>query len=392
MLTVPDRSAAETSAELTYFPAEVLLEFVATVLVAAGAREADASAVAQHLVEANLQGHDSHGVGMLPAYVRHVRAGLVNLASTPRLIQESGVVIKVDADSGWGALAGRFAIESGIPVARAQGAAVVTLANAHHLGRIGAFAEQALAAGLISLHFVNVMDHAPLVAPFGGKEARLGTNPVCIGFPARDDQAPVLLDMATSRIALGKARVAAARGERVPFGSILDAAGRPTDDPSGISGFEVQGALASMGEHKGYGLALMCELLAGALSGAGTIQPGSPRRGGIKNSMLSILLDPERFGDPDWLREEASRMCAYACSAPRMEAHEAVLVPGDPERIRRRDRDRTGIALDQQTLLQLEEVAVSAGLPGPGELRYASRQSRPAPNTIPSSPSTTEQS
>lgn len=350
------------STALRRLPAASLRQFIRAVLEAAGARDRDASAVAHHLVQANLMGHDSHGISMLPAYVKHIQAGLVDLAADPRVKHQSGVVLQVDAGGGWGAPAGKFAVEAAIPVARAQGAALVTLANVHHLGRIGAFAEYALSAGLVSLHFVNVMDHAPLVAPFGGIEARLGTNPVCIAFPVQDHHAPVLLDMATSRIALGKARVAAARGERVPFGSILDAAGRPTDDPSGVAGFEVRGALTSMGDHKGYGLALMCELLAGALSGAGTVQPGNPRRGGIQNSMLSILINPEFFGDPEWLRAEATRMCDFACSSPAMAGHDAVLIPGDPERLRSRARGSEGIGLDRETLRQLEEVAEAVGI------------------------------
>lgn len=360
-----DRSSPTGASQrpgLRHIPAPELRQFITKVLATAGARAEDASDVAHHLVTANLMGHDSHGAGMLPAYVRHIQAGLVNLSATPRITLQSGVILKIDADAGWGAPSGRFAIDSAIPIAKAHGAAIVTLANVHHLGRIGAFAEHALASGLVSLHFVNVMDHAPLVAPFGGKEARLGTNPICIGFPARDDEAPVLLDMATSRIALGKARVAAARGERVPFGSILDAAGRPTDDPSGVAGFEVRGALTSMGEHKGYGLALICELLAGALSGAGTVEPGNPRRGGIQNSMLSILIDPEFFGDPAWLRAEATRMCEYACSSPAMAGHDAVLIPGDPERLRSRERNIKGIGLDRETLRELKEVAEAIGI------------------------------
>jgi hydroxycarboxylate dehydrogenase B len=339
-----------------------LERFAATLLKAAGARSDDAEEVARHLVTANLMGHDSHGVGMLPAYVRHVRDGLVDVAARPKLLTDRGAVIQFEGAGAWGAMAGRIAIAAGVERAREFGLVAVTLANAHHLGRIGAFAEQAAARGLVSIHFVNVIDHAPLVAPFGGIQPRLGTNPVCIAFPASDEQPIVLLDMATSRISLGKARVAAARAQKVPFGSILDADGNPTDDPSGVAGFEVQGALTSMGEHKGYGLALVAELLAGVLSGAGTIQPETPRHGGIRNCMTSILLDPARFGRLDWMHAEIARMCAFARSAAPIELDGRVLIPGDPERACYLDRSRNGIPVEPETAGQLEQTAVALGL------------------------------
>jgi uncharacterized oxidoreductase len=342
-----------------------LERFAAELLRAAGARSDDAEEVARHLVTANLMGHDSHGVGMLPAYVRHVRDGLVDVAARPRLTTDHGAVIQFDGAGAWGAMSGRMAIAAGVERAREVGLVAVTLANAHHLGRIGAFAEQAAAHGLVSIHFVNVIDHAPLVAPFGGTQPRLGTNPVCIALPASGKQPIVLLDMATSRISLGKARVAAARGEKVPFGSILDADGHPTDDPSGVTGFEVQGALTSMGEHKGYGLALIAELIAGVLSGAGTIQPETPRHGGIRNCMTSILFDPARFGRLEWIHAEIARMCAFARSAAAIESDGRVLIPGDPERAFYLDRSRNGVPVELETARQLKQTAIALGVDTP---------------------------
>jgi hydroxycarboxylate dehydrogenase B len=342
-------------------PADLLARFATDLLEHAGARSDDAAAVAQHLVTANLMGHDSHGVGMLPAYVRHIQAGLVNVQATPRLTRDTGAILQVDADGGWGVSSGRFAMAAGSARARELGLAMVTIAHSHHLGRIGAFAELAANDGLVSLHFVNVVDHAPLVAPFGGAEARLGTNPVCIAFPATHSRPVFLLDMATSWIALGKARVAASRGERVPFGAILDKDGHPTDDPAGIAGFEVEGALTPMGAHKGYALGLAAELLAGVLSGAGTIQPDNRRRGGIQNSMTSILISPNHLADPDWMEREVSRMCDYACAARPAEPGGRILVPGDPERLSAELRNEGGIPLDPETLLQLKDTARSLG-------------------------------
>ncbi|MEE2566173.1 malate/lactate/ureidoglycolate dehydrogenase [Hyphobacterium marinum] len=343
-------------------PSETLSAFCRDALIAAGARDGDARKVAAQLVEANLAGHDSHGAGLLPAYVKHAKGGLVDLAAEPDLTDDTGAILKIDAKGGWGRPSGDFAMAKGAARAEVQGSAIVALANAHHLGRIGAYGELAAQAGLISIHFVNVTDHDPMVAPYRGSDARFGTNPVCIAFPPTPERAMFLLDMATSRIALGKARVAANRGDRVAFGAIIDENGMPTDDPSGFKGFELKGALAPLGDHKGYGLAFAAELLAGVLTGGGTIQPANERRGGIRNHMLSILLKPDAFGDPDAMEAEMDAMMAYALASPPADWDSPVLMPGDPERALRAKRAQTGIPFDPVTLGELNKAAEGLGL------------------------------
>ncbi|MAL10418.1 MAG: malate/lactate/ureidoglycolate dehydrogenase [Maricaulis sp.] len=346
----------------TRIHAPVLTGFAARVLQAGGAREADARAVADHLVAANLAGHDSHGIGLLPAYTMHIAKGLVSLDARAAVTHRHGAIVKLDAGRGWGRPAGEAAMREGAALASKLGIAAVTLANAHHLGRIGAYGEIAAQAGLVSLHFVNVTDHDPMVAPYRGSDARFGTNPVCIALPATPGRAMFLLDMATSQIALGKARVAANKGKRVPFGSVLDAQGQPTDDPSGFAGFELTGALTAFGGHKGYGLAFAAELLAGVLSGGGTIQPAHERRGGIQNQLLSILIDPAAFGDEAAMDAETDAMMAYALASLPADWDSPVLMPGDPERALRAKRAATGIPVDVTTLAQLNETAADAGI------------------------------
>ena len=344
-------------------PADRLTAFARDTLAAAGARAEDADAVARHLVEANLTGHDSHGVGMLPAYVSHIRKAVVTLDATDTVLTDTAVLHRIDANGGWGAPAAARFIDALCEKAKAAGLAAGTIGNVHHLGRIGAWAERAAAAGLVSMHFVNVTDHDPLVAPFRGSDARFGTNPVTIAWPATKDRPLFLLDMATSQIALGKARVAANKGVKVPFGSIIDEQGRPTDDPSGMSGFEMKGALTPLGRHKGYGLAFACELLAGVLSGAGTMQPGTQRRGGIQNRMFSVLVDPEAFGEPGWMEAEIDAMADYALASPPMDWDSPVLYPGDPERAWRGKRMKQGVPLDAETVKQLNGAAALFDLP-----------------------------
>lgn len=346
----------------TRLPAEALLTFCQAVLESVGTRADDARRVASQLVDANLAGHDSHGAGLLPAYAKHAREGLVTLDAEPEITTDAGAILRIDAKGGWGRPSGDFAMARGVERAEESGSAIVGLANAHHLGRIGAYGEIAAQAGLISIHFVNVTDHDPMVAPYRGSDARFGTNPVCIAFPPTPSRAMFLLDMATSRIALGKARVAANRGDRVAFGAIIDADGMPTDDPSGFKGFELKGALAPLGDHKGYGLAFAAELLAGVLTGGGTIQPGNARRGGIRNQMLSILLKPEAFGDPDAMDAEMDAMMAYALASPPADWDSPVLMPGDPERALRAKRAQTGIPFDPVTLGEMNKAAEAVGI------------------------------
>ncbi len=345
-------------------PAPELIAFGAAALEKAGARPHDAQLVSDHLVMANLSGHDSHGIGLLPAYVKHAVEGLVDVSATPETIHDSGAVLKIAGHDAWGRMAGEFAMKAAFPKADALGACVVTLSNAHHLGRIGAYGEMAAQAGFVALFFVNVTDHDPMVAPYLGTDSRFGTNPVCIALPPTGAKPAFLLDMATSRIAMGKARVAANKGLRVPFGSILDENGQPTDDPSGFKGFEQKGALAPFGDHKGYGLAFAAELLAGVLSGGGTIQPENERRGGIRNQMMAIVLQPDAFGDPAAMEREMEAMWEYALASPPADWDSPVVAPGDPERALRKRRAAEGVPLDPETLKQLNAAGKAVGVEG----------------------------
>lgn len=345
-------------------PAPELIGFGEAALAKAGARANDARLVAEHLVMANLTGHDSHGIGLLPAYVKHAVNGLVDVKATPEILNDKGAILKVAGHDAWGRIAGEFAMTAAFPKAEELGACAVTLSNAHHLGRIGAYGEMAANAGLSAIFFVNVTDHDPMVAPYQGTDARFGTNPVCIALPPTGTKPAFLLDMATSRIAMGKARVAANKGLRVPFGAILDEDGLPTDDPSGFKGFEQKGALAPFGDHKGYGLAFAAELLAGVYSGGGTIQPGNERRGGIRNQMMAVIMQPDAFGDAEAMERETDAMWEYALASPPADWDSPVVAPGDPERSLRARRSAEGVPMDEETLKQLNAAAEAVGIEG----------------------------
>jgi uncharacterized oxidoreductase len=342
-----------------------LQEFAARTLAAAGSAEREATVVAGHLVQANLLGHDSHGVGMLPHYVSNVSAGVLVPNQQPLVVNDdSGNFAVWDGQGGYGQVIARDAMEWAVAAAQRHGVAVHGLRNTHHIGRVGAYGEMAAAAGLVALHFVNGNAGAPRVVPFRGREPRFSTNPVCIAVPGTNTTPPIILDMATSRIALGKVRVAYNEGQRVTEGALITADGKPTTDPSVIYR-EPPGAVLPFGEHKGYGLALIAELLAGAIAGAGTIQPENSRERGIVNGMLTIVVDPARLAGTAYAAAEINAMVAYAKSSAAGDPDLPVLVPGEPERLTRAQRLASGIEIDETTWEQIVAAAASVGVATP---------------------------
>ena len=331
------------------------------VFVAAGSDEAEARAVAENLVTANLMGHDSHGVILVPMYVAEALDGRLKRAASVSVVTDNGVFLLLDGNMGYGQVIGPQAMALGIAKARRNGAAIVGLRNTHHLGRIGAWGEQCADAGLVSIHYVTAVCHKPLVVPFGGTDARLSTDPICVTFPATERGPSIVLDMATSVVAGGKVKVARNKGLRVPEGRLIDAGGRPTTDP-GVIFPERTGAMLPMGEHKGSGLALICEILAGALTGGGASDPATAHEDKIKNNMLSIIFDPQGFGADIPFAAELDRFVAYIKASPAQPDVDAVMVPGEPERRARAIREKDGIPLDDTTWAELIEAGVSAGM------------------------------
>ena len=323
---------------------------------AAGSQPDEAQIIADHLIEANLRGHDSHGVGLIPNYLQHLANGTVFANRKGRIVSEDGSLIVYDGERAWGQIAAREAVMVGIAKARETGVAVVALRNPHHIGRVGTYGEMCADAGLVSIHFVNVTDARPAVAPWRGTDARFSTNPVCIAIPGPEPERPIILDMATSTIAMGKVRVARNKGERLKPGILIDGEGKPTTDP-GAMYRQPRGALMTMGEHKGYALAFVCEMLAGALCGSGTMRPERQGRGTATNGMLTIVIDPSRLVDREWLHEEIAAMTAYITASPPARPDEPVLIPGDPERRTRAERIANGVPIDDETWRELTVAA-----------------------------------
>lgn len=323
---------------------------VRAIFTAAGSSAREAELVAAQLVEANLTGHDSHGVGMVPRYIEVLRGGHLKANRHATVTLDTGAMLSLDGNEGYGQVMAHEAMEHGIARAREHGTAVVALRNSHHIGRIGHWAEQCLAAGFVSMHYVNVVSE-PVVAPFGGRDARFQTNPFCVGIPLPGRQ-PIVLDFATSRIAMGKVRVAMNKGEQVKPGTLLDRHGEPTTDPRELFARPDHGAIVPFGEHKGYGLAIVCELLGGALTGGRTLH-AKPSSRAIWNSMLSIVIDPARLGTLANLSAEAEEYIRWVRQSPVAEGVDRVRMPGEPEEEHRAERGRNGIPIDVTTWAEI---------------------------------------
>ena len=442
------RCAAATTAaaaDTVIFDAAKLNGFVRELLGGAGCGARERQLVADHLVQANLMGHDSHGVQMLPQYFAAVREGrlLPNVRPT-RLVAPGGggasatagdgPILSFDARGSFGQASCHEAVGAAIACARAHGVCLLTVRDAHHIGRVGTYAEQAAAAGLVFISFVNTTGHAPLVAPYGGTTAVCGTNPFTCAVPQGLAAAavaaagagataaaaaappppppPLVLDFATSTLANGKVMHAMYRGAAVPEGVLLDADGSPSVDPGCMweteegQGVQYQGGcITAFGLHKGSGLMLMAELLAGALTGArpeggGTIHPKNARRGATTNNLLAVLFDPLALGihhacdggsdgsaaaaegvttttttttpaataattraaAAASVDEEVTAFVEHFKAARPVAGGGGVLVPGEAEHMSMRRREREGVPVPAKTWQQMLEAADSVGL------------------------------
>lgn len=323
-----------------------------------GSDDSEASQVADHLVRANLAGHDSHGVGMLPAYVRLLHAGLLVPNQTAETVLDSGALLVIDARRGYGQRMAADAVRRAIGKAKELGACVLALRNSAHVGRIGTYGELAANAGCAFTAFVNVADHDPAQAPWACGEARLGTNPFCVAVPGQDGPA-LLLDMATTTIAAGKARVAFNKGVPVPEGSLIDDAGQPTTDPAAFIQ-DRAGALLSFGKHKGSGLAVMCEIMAAAV--AGGQRADETVHNGIVNSMLATVIDLSRLGDPAAIAQGIEASKTHLRAARVAPGFDEILLPGEPERRSSDRRSAQGIEVDANTWRDIRAAAESLGV------------------------------
>jgi len=345
---------------------ENLIDFVADVFVHADSSKEEARRIATYLTTANLTGHDSHGVIRVPVYMRWKKEGSVVPNQTPQVVVDLPSLAVVDGKFGYGQTVTPVAVKLGIEKCKKAGLAAVALRNAGHIGRVGDWAEMAAAEGLVSVHFVNAAGSL-LVAPYGGVEKRLSTAPYCVGIP-RKGQGPIVLDFATSIVAEGKCLVASRGGKKLPKGALIDADGTLSEDPHVLYGpytpdgprhhTKGTGAIRAFGDHKGSGLAFICELLGGALTGTGATAPD--RR--FANGMLAFYIDPKVIDPASFFDDEIARYVDFIRATKPVAGVEQVLIPGDPERKTRAERTKSGIPLPDDTWAAIVNTAREVGV------------------------------
>lgn len=346
--------------------AERLVDFVAQIFARLGSSPEEAARIGRYLVNANLTGHDSHGVARVPRYASWKRDGLLVADQVADRIVDTPVLAILDGKFGFGQTIAPQAVRLGIEKCREHALSAIGLRNSGHVGRVGEWAEMAAEAGLVSVHFVNIAGSV-LVAPFGGVERRFSTAPVCIGMP-HPGGLPVVLDFATSLVAEGKVLVASQGGKKLPDDALVSADGELSGDPRELYGDygatavrdhkKGHGALRAFGEHKGSGLALMCELLGGALTGNGASNPDKRWSQG----MFSFYVDPARIDPEHVLPAELSRFLGFVKGTKPIDPKAPVLLPGEPEARMRAERLAKGLPLPDDTFNVLIATAQSVGI------------------------------
>src|SRR2546429_3853446 len=343
-----------------------LIDFVAEVFSHSESSPEESRRIATYLTTANLTGHDSHGVIRVPVYIKWKKMGSVVPNQNAEVIVDTPSLAVVDGKFGYGQTVTPQAVRIGIDKCKKAGLAAVALRNAGHIGRVGDWAEMAAAEGLVSVHFVNAAGSV-LVAPYGGVERRLSTAPYCVGIP-RAGQNPIVLDFATSIVAEGKVLVASRGGKKLPRGALIDADGTLSEDPTVLYGPHTAGgprdhtagtgAIRAFREHKGSGLAFICELLGGALTGTGATSGDRP----FANGMLSIYVDPKVVDTGNFFDGEISRYVDFIRATKPVAGVDAVLIPGDTERKMRADRTKNGVPLPDDTWAAIVNTAREVGV------------------------------
>ena len=331
-----------------------------SLLSAVGATDHHASIVAEHLADANLTGHDSHGIIRISQYMEEIKRGNLDPAAEPVVAKEDQAIVEVNGSNTFGQVVAKYATEIAVSKAREHGISMVSMHNLTHTGRIGAYPEMIARGGMAGMMFCGYASSGPGgVAPFGGREGRLGTNPIAISFPLSSDKV-VLLDFATSIAAEGKIRIYRSRGKKLPGEWVLDKEGVVSNDPDD---YYDGGALLPMGGmdggHKGYALSFMVLLLS-SLSGA--IQSSSSATDGIQYGNSISAIDIARFAPVEQLSEHAAGLVGLVKDTPPLPGFHEVLYPGEIEERNRTERSANGVDVEEATWNRVAGLLKEYGL------------------------------
>ena len=339
-------------------PADKLQEIAARLLIAAGASQEEASIVSTHTIGANLAGHDSHGIIQIPTYIDRIRRGHIVPQAPFQIVKETPATTVIDGHWGFGYVVSERAMQLTIEKARGSGVAAATVFRQSHVGRLADYPIMAADAAMIGLMTADSGRSSKSVAPFGGREPRLGTNPICIAVPS-NLEGPLFIDMATSAVAGGKINLAAARGTSIPEGWLLDVEGNPTADPASLRQGGAQLPLGGPQGYKGYGLSVMVEILSGILTGLGF---GHDPSGRHNDGCFLAAFNVEAFRPLDQFKGEVTEFVHYLKSSPTARGFDRVLYPGEPEHLTAQSRRREGIFVEEATWERLKGLARESGL------------------------------
>ncbi len=334
--------------------ADDIREKVSAIYAAAGATEREAGVVATLLVESNLLGHDSHGIIRVPQYVKGLEEGRIQAGAETVIEKETAATAVVNGNWGFGHVTATDAMGIAIQKAKEASIGIVTVHNCHHVGRLGAYPPLAAEEGLVGLITNNGHGADKALAPWGGVGRILPANCFAAAFPSNKDW-PVAVDMTIAVAAGGKMRVAVARGEKVPEGWVVDAEGKPSDDPAEYTTHG--GALVPFGgsvAHKGSALAIAIDILSGALSPAGCTQADPPATG---NALYIQVINVEAFQLLDDFRSEVGQFVDYVKATPTAEGFDEVLIPGERSHRTKKKRLANGIPVEDATWDQVEALA-----------------------------------
>ena len=335
-----------------------LRDFIQQLFERVGSESKEAERIAFYLLQANLTGHDSHGVIRAPYYIDYVKNDQTRTNQSLSVIFQTDSMAIVDGNFGFGQVIGEQAMQLGIDMAKKHGIATVSLRNSAHLGRIGDWPTMVADAGMASFHFVNTSGYGLLVAPFGGIDRRLSANPIAAGVPV-EGKKPIILDISTCAIAEGKLKVALNKGVEVEPGCIMDNAGNAITDPAQFY-TDPPGVLLPFGGHKGYGLSVIAEMFAGALTGNSCSNPDNDQR--LLNGMYSLIIDCDRLPEELGFAAEVQRFIDFVKSARKAPGFDEILMPGEIEEKNRKDREANGIEIDDTTWQTLCDSAKDLGV------------------------------
>jgi LDH2 family malate/lactate/ureidoglycolate dehydrogenase len=344
----------------TQINAERLIDFATAVYASAGMPEADARLVADTLVQADLWGHQSHGVLRLGWYLDRIRNGVMKPVTTPEFVVDAGAIAVIDGHDGVGHVLAMLATHEAIQRAKAHGIGAVAVRNSNHFGTCMYYTRRVAAAGCVAMLTSN---GGPAMAPWGGRKKIIGTNPWSVAAPVSGDgtRAPFVVDMAATGVARGKIYLARNKNLPIPLGWAINQDGAPTTDPQEA----IDGIILPMAEHKGYAIAAMVDMMSGVLTGSGFLSAvHSPYKTAEKSNCghLMIAMDIAKFQPLDQFHARMQQFANEIKSVPLAKGFDEVFYPGEMENRSDAKFRREGLQLPEDTIADLKRIAQETGL------------------------------